>query len=144
MISGSYCSTILLTALCLIILVSHFPILFIQRRKNEWEISERETEHERLLTLGIEREVVKSEVGGGGVTGRRAHRGAQDGKSTGCYFICWHILKKEDALAVPPRCLFLAGYDKVLQRAIYVSNLLLIYDAVSPIAHIHRCRSQGL
>ena len=23
-----------------------------ERRKNEWEISERETEHERLLTLG--------------------------------------------------------------------------------------------
>ena len=29
-----------------------------ERRKNEWEISERETEHERLLTLGnVEREV---------------------------------------------------------------------------------------
>ena len=78
------------------------------------------------------------------MTGRQAHRGAQDGMSTGCYFICWHILKKEDALAVPPRCLFLAGYDKVLQRAIYVSNLLLIYDAVSSIVHIHRCRNQGV
>ena len=29
-----------------------------ERRKNEWEISERETEHGRLLTLGVvEREV---------------------------------------------------------------------------------------
>ena len=38
-----------------------------ERRKNEWEISERETEHERLITLG-------NELGGGvkgevGVTG---------------------------------------------------------------------------
>ena len=37
-----------------------------ERRKNEWEISERETEHERLLTLGNELEVVEGEVGGGG------------------------------------------------------------------------------
>ena len=29
-----------------------------ERRKNEWEISERETEHERLLTLGNELGVV--------------------------------------------------------------------------------------
>ena len=29
-----------------------------ERRKNEWEISERETEHERLLTLGNEQGVV--------------------------------------------------------------------------------------
>ena len=37
-----------------------------ERRKNEWEISERETERERLLTLGNELGVVKGEVGGGG------------------------------------------------------------------------------
>ena len=36
-----------------------------ERRKNEWEISERETEHERLLTLGNELGVVEGEVGGG-------------------------------------------------------------------------------
>ena len=36
-----------------------------ERRKNEWEISERETQHERLLTLGNELEVVEREVGGG-------------------------------------------------------------------------------
>lgn len=36
-----------------------------ERRKNEWEISERETEHERLLTLGSELGVVEGEVGGG-------------------------------------------------------------------------------
>ena len=36
-----------------------------ERRKNEWEISERETEHERLLTLGNEQGVVEREVGGG-------------------------------------------------------------------------------
>ena len=35
-------------------------------RKNEWEISERETEHERLLTLGNELGVVEGEGGGGG------------------------------------------------------------------------------
>ena len=33
-----------------------------ERRKNEWGISERETEHERLLTLGNELVVVE---GGG-------------------------------------------------------------------------------
>ena len=37
-----------------------------KRRKNEWEISERETEHERLLTLGNELGVGEGEVGGGG------------------------------------------------------------------------------
>ena len=36
-----------------------------ERRKNEWEISERETEHERLLTLGNEQGVVQREVGEG-------------------------------------------------------------------------------
>ena len=41
-----------------------------ERRKNEWEISERETEHERLLTLGNELGGGKGEEGGGvGVTG---------------------------------------------------------------------------
>ena len=34
-----------------------------ERRENEWEISERETEHERFLTLGNEQEVVEGEVG---------------------------------------------------------------------------------
>ena len=34
-----------------------------ERRKNEWEISERETEHERLLTLENELGVVEGEVG---------------------------------------------------------------------------------
>ena len=37
-----------------------------ERRENEWEISERVTEHERLLTLGNEQGVVEREVGGGG------------------------------------------------------------------------------
>ena len=35
-----------------------------ERRENEWEISERETKHERLLTLGNEQGVVEREVGG--------------------------------------------------------------------------------
>ena len=34
-------------------------------RGNVWEISERETEHERLLTLGNDLGVVEGEVGGG-------------------------------------------------------------------------------
>ena len=34
-----------------------------ERRKNEWEISGRETQHERLLTLGTELGVVEGEVG---------------------------------------------------------------------------------
>ena len=36
-----------------------------ERRKNVWERSERETEHERLLTLGNEQGVVEKEVGRG-------------------------------------------------------------------------------
>ena len=36
-----------------------------ERRENEWEISVGETEHERLLTLGIKQGVVKGEVGVG-------------------------------------------------------------------------------
>ena len=36
-----------------------------ERRENEWEISERETEHERLLTLGNELGVGEGEVGRG-------------------------------------------------------------------------------
>ena len=36
-----------------------------ERRENEWEISVRETEHERLLTLGNEQGVVEGEVGRG-------------------------------------------------------------------------------
>ena len=35
-----------------------------ERRENEWEISERATEHERLLSLGNEQGVVEGEVGG--------------------------------------------------------------------------------
>ena len=36
-----------------------------ERRKHEWEIPERETEHERLLTLGNELGVVEGEEGEG-------------------------------------------------------------------------------
>ena len=36
-----------------------------ERRENEWEKIERETNHERLLTLGNEQRVVEGEVGGG-------------------------------------------------------------------------------
>ena len=36
-----------------------------ERRENEWEISMRVTEHERLLTLGNEQGVVEGEVSGG-------------------------------------------------------------------------------
>ena len=40
-----------------------------ERRENEWEISERETEHERLLTLGNEQAVVEGEGRGVGGLG---------------------------------------------------------------------------
>ena len=43
-----------------------------ERRENEWEIPVRETEHERLLTLGNEQGVRGGGKGGGqgvGVTG---------------------------------------------------------------------------
>ena len=36
-----------------------------ERRENEWEISERLTERERLLTLGNEQGVVEGEADGG-------------------------------------------------------------------------------
>ena len=36
-----------------------------ERRENEWEISVRVTEHERLLTLGNKQGMVEREVGGG-------------------------------------------------------------------------------
>ena len=36
-----------------------------ERRENEWEISERVTTHERLLTPGNEQGVVEGEVGRG-------------------------------------------------------------------------------
>ena len=35
-----------------------------ERRKNKWEISERETEHGRFLTLGNGLGMVEGEVGG--------------------------------------------------------------------------------
>ena len=35
-------------------------------RRNLWEISERETEHEKLLTLGKEQGKVEGEAGRGG------------------------------------------------------------------------------
>ena len=40
------------------------PKSYFEMLKNEWDISERETEHERLLTLGNEQGVVEREVGG--------------------------------------------------------------------------------
>ena len=36
-----------------------------ERRRTEWEKLERETNHERLLTLGNEQRVADGEVGGG-------------------------------------------------------------------------------
>ena len=36
-----------------------------EKRKNEWEISERETKHERLITLENEQGVVEREEGVG-------------------------------------------------------------------------------
>ena len=63
-----------------------------ERKENEWEISVRVSEHERLLTLGNELGVVEEEVGGCGsdwVMGTEG--GALDGMSTGCYTICWRI-----------------------------------------------------
>ena len=36
-----------------------------ERRENEWEISERKPEHERLLTLGTKQGIVEGEVSEG-------------------------------------------------------------------------------
>ena len=126
-----------------------------EHRNYEWEIPERESEHERLLTLGNELGVVKREVGGvGGGTGRQALRGHMMGWPLDVILYVGKLntnkskfkknFKKEDSAVVPAMWQFLAGYEKILHRAIYVPNLLLIYDAVSPIVRIHSCRSQGL
>ena len=41
-----------------------------ERRRTEWEKLERETNHDRLLTLGNKQRIVEREVGrGNGVTG---------------------------------------------------------------------------
>ena len=60
-------------------------------RENEWEISVRVTEHERLLTLGNKQGVVEREVGRGFGDWVTGIEGALDGVSTGCYAICWKI-----------------------------------------------------
>ena len=65
-----------------------------ERRKNEWEMSERETEHERLLTLGNELRVVEGEVGRGGGDWVAGTELGTDGMSTGYYSICWQIEHK--------------------------------------------------
>ena len=62
-----------------------------ERRENEWEISVRVTEHERLLTLGNEQRVVEREVAGGWGDWATGTGGSLDGMSTGCYTICWQI-----------------------------------------------------
>ena len=59
-----------------------------ERRETEWEKIERETNHERPLTLGNPHRAAEGEAGGGdGVTGCRALRRARDGMSTGGYTI---------------------------------------------------------
>ena len=67
-----------------------------ERRKNEWEISERETEHERLLTLGNEQGVVEREVGRGWGDWVMGTEGALDGMSTGCYMLANQTLIKNN------------------------------------------------
>ena len=62
-----------------------------ERRKNEWEISERETEHGKLLSLGKELRVMEGEEGGCGGDWVVGTEGALDGMSTGCYSECWSI-----------------------------------------------------
>ena len=64
------------------------PNYIRERRRTEWEKLERETSHERLLTLGKKTD---REVGEDGVTGRRAPRRALDVTSTGCYTVHWQI-----------------------------------------------------
>ena len=62
-----------------------------ERRENEWETTERVTEHERLLTLVNEQGVVEREVGRGWSDWVMGTEGALDGMSTGCYSVCWQI-----------------------------------------------------
>ena len=62
------CSLLFLVEIFKYVSISHLKnseTIIGERRENKWEISERETAHERLLTLGNERGVVEREVGGG-------------------------------------------------------------------------------
>ena len=61
-----------------------------ERRRTEWEKLERETNHQRLLTLGNKGLQKRRwvEEWGDWVTGIRR---ALDGMSTGYYTICWQI-----------------------------------------------------
>ena len=61
-----------------------------ERRGTEWEKLERETDHERLLTLGNKGLQKGRWVGGWGDRGR-APRRALDGMSTGCYMLANRI-----------------------------------------------------
>ena len=62
------CSLLFLVEIFKYVSISHLKnseTIIGERRENKWEISERVTEHERLLTLGKKKqEVVEGEVGG--------------------------------------------------------------------------------
>lgn len=49
----------------------------------------------------------------------------------------------EDSVTVPARWQYLQGWDRVLQEAACALTQRVVYAAVSPIARIHRPRSQG-
>ena len=62
---------LLLPALRRKVLLTNFSLFILKdlfKTGVEWGISERVTDHERLLTLGNEQGVVEREVGGVGVT----------------------------------------------------------------------------
>ena len=62
-----------------------------ESRENKWEISEREIEHERLLTLGNQQGVVEGEVGGGWDNWVTGTEGSTSLDEIWCYTICWQI-----------------------------------------------------
>ena len=59
-----------------------------EKREYLWEISERVTECERLLTLTNEQWVVAGELGGGSGDWVMGTGGSLDGMSSGCYAVC--------------------------------------------------------
>ena len=62
-----------------------------ERINNEWEISERETDHETLLTLENELGVMEGEEGGGCGRIGDGHSGVTWWDERWVLYVCWQI-----------------------------------------------------
>lgn len=61
--------------------------------------------------------------------------------SSWVYRLGWSF---KDSVPTPAREQYLAGLQKVLQKAAYALNYHLLYDTVSPVAKIYRCSNEGV